>query len=138
MNRIIGLIFILSLIAASVFVGMSAGEPTPSNGLSKAALKEIERRKEAYKKKKLDECYANALNNVAQMVDSALLEQALFIGADTMSRPDRPDRPITETFSSNIEHLPIRPWLKKSDFISPFQKKDTFAVDSLKIRDSMK
>lgn len=72
------------------------------------------------------------------MVDSALLEQALFIGADTLTRPERPDRPFAESFSSNIENIPIKPFLKRRDFVSPFQKKDTFALDSLKLRDSIK
>jgi hypothetical protein len=57
------------------------------------------------------------------MVDSALLEQALFIGADTLSRPDRPDRPEAETFTSNIENLPIKPWLKKMILSVPSKKK---------------
>ena len=105
--------------------------------MSKAALEEIENRKNAYRTKKLEECRAQALEKAAQMVDSALLEQALFIGADTIARPERPDRPFAETFSSNIENIPIRPFLKRRDFISPFQKKDTFAADSLRIKDSI-
>lgn len=137
MKKIVGLLFIFILAATTVFVLTSVSENPQQTGLSKAALKEIENRKNNYKKKKLEECYTNALNNVARMVDSALLEQALFIGADTMSRPDRPDRPEAEAFTSNIENLPIKPWLKKNDFISPFQKKDTFAVDSIKNKDSL-
>ena len=116
----------------------SAADPVKLIPLSKAALEEIEARKILYKKRKTDECRAIALDRAAAMVDSALLEQALFIGADTLARPERPDRPFAESFSSNIENIPIKPFLKRRDFVSPFQKKDTFALDSLKLRDSIK
>ena len=69
------------------------------------------------------------------MVDSALLEQALFIGADTLSRPDRPDRPNKTLLLILKENLPIKPWLKK--MILSVLQKDTFAVDSIKNKDSL-
>lgn len=122
----------------AIMLWQAASDPIPTTRLSKAAMKEIEARKQTYYKKKMAECYANALGMASTMVDSALIEQALFIGADTMLRPDRPMRPEAETFSSNIENIPVRPWLKKSDFVSPFQKKDTFVKDSLKMKDSVR
>jgi len=126
------------LLSAMWIIWSAAADPVKKVPLSSAAIAEIEARKEIYKKKKKDECRIKALELAAQMVDSALLEQALFIGADTLVRPERPNRPFAETFTSNIENIPVKPFLKRHDFVSPFQKKDTFAQDSLKLRDSLK
>lgn len=134
----ISTILLFSIGLIGFILWSSAADPVKRIPLSKAALEEIEARKVLYKKRKMDECKSNVLERVAAMVDSALLEQALFIGADTLPRPERPDRPFAETFSSNIENIPIKPFLKRRDFVSPFQKKDTFALDSLKLRDSIK
>lgn len=106
--------------------------------LSKAATEQINALKSVYKTRKLKECTDRALARASYMADSILLEQALFIGGDTISRPPRPDRPFPETFDSPLYGVPVRPFLKRSDFISPFQKKDTFATDSLRIIDSIR
>lgn len=137
MKTVVRLFFIILIPVIATIIWMAPSDPVRIEPLSKAALEEIEARKILYKKKKTEECRLHAIETAARMVDSALLEQALFIGADTLVRPFRPDRPFAETFTSNIEHIPVRPWLKKSDFVSPFQKKDTFALDSLKKRDSL-
>jgi len=126
------------LCIVAILLWQAASDPIQVTRFFRAALKEIEVRKQNYYKKKMAECHANALGMASTMVDSALIEQALFIGADTLLRPDRPMRPEVETFASNIENIPVRPWLKKTDFVSPFQKKDTFVKDSLKLKDSVK
>lgn len=138
MKAAVTIILLLLALVSGSLLWSSGTEPVKKLPLSQAALDEIESRKIFYRKKKMDECRAKALERAAAMVDSALLEQALFIGADTIARPERPDRPFAESFSSNIEKIPVRPFLKRIDFVSPFQKKDTFVADSLKWRDSIK
>lgn len=137
MRQIRHILISIIVISTVLMIWAAATEPVKPVKLSKAAIEEIEARKEIYRKKKKDECRMKAIEMAAQMVDSALLEQALFIGADTLVRPERPNRPFAETFTSNIENIPVKPFLKRHDFVSPFQKKDTFALDSLKLRDSI-
>lgn len=134
----LSIVLLLLTLVLGLLLWSSGTEPVKKIPLSQAALDEIEARKIIYRNKKMEECRAKALERAASMVDSALLEQALFIGADTIVRPARPDRPFAETFSSSIENIPVRPFLKRVDFVSPFQKKDTFVADSLKLRDSFK
>ena len=137
MKQVRHIITTISILLSVWLIWTAGADPVKKILLSDAARKEIEIRKISYAKKKKDECRIKAIEMAAQMVDSALLEQALFIGADTLVRPERPNRPFAETFTSNIENIPVKPFLKRHDFVSPFQKKDTFALDSLKLRDSI-
>ena len=117
-------------------IGQSKNE-NPKD-LSEAGLVEYHKLIQAYKDKIKAQCIQQILDQAAHDVDSIIIEQALFIGADTLDKPFKPERPFPESFVPPNKNVPLQPFLNKSDFKSPFQKKDTIHSDSILISDDHK
>ena len=109
----------------------------PGPKLSKAAIKELDIRKKLYYQEKLQLCLTDIQEQASKMVDSVIIEQALFIGADTLSKPIRPTRPMSENFNPPNQNVPLKPFLKRSELKNFFHLRDSIRRDSMQ-RDSIR
>ena len=111
--------------------------PSDSPSLSPAAIKLLRARKQEYYNQQLTLCLQEIRAQASKMVDSASMEQALFIGSDTLDRPIRPERPEAENFDPVNINTPLKPFLSERDFLNPFRIRDSLVRDSIR-RDSLR
>lgn len=110
---------------------------TKNPELSTTALTLLKERQQEYYLQRLTVCMQEIKDQASKMVDSAIMEQALFIGSDTLDRPLKPDRPTAEDFDPTYTNTPLKPFLSDQDFLNPFRIRDSIVRDSIR-RDSLR
>lgn len=129
------IIIVTILFSVACIYAVETTKPQPK--LSNAALKELALRKKNYYEEKLRFCLNEIQEKASQMVDSVIIEQALFIGADTLTKPIRPIRPMPENFIPPNQNVPLKPFLKRSELRNFFHLRDSIRRDSIS-RDSIR
>lgn len=134
MTKHIRYIIISSLVLLALAIAYrSAGQKTKASVLSRTGQAVLEQKATEIYQNKLMECLDDIKELASQMVDSTIVEQALFIGSDTLMKPIKPDRPYPENFEPPNKNIPLKPFLKKSDFINPFLLADSLRQDSIRL-----
>ena len=70
----------------------------------------IAKKVKEYRAAQIKECYQNALEKATKIVDSTLIANAIYMRADTTTRPPKPSKPTKPEIKEASDTTPIKPF----------------------------